>query len=218
MSETKTRSVKSAVPRPLLGAIRKGLMRYTWRGVLCNKSPFDLALYSLLLWREKPRAIIEIGTKEGGSALWLWDTCHQFGLDTEIISIDIQQRAKGNQTGITFLQGNALNLATALPPERTRTLKRPLMVIEDSAHRPDTTLAVLQFMDAHLRSGEYIIIEDGIVDSRGVAAQFGGGPNPAVEEFLAANVGRYEIDTDLCDYYGYNVTWNTNGWLRKIAD
>ena len=29
--------------------------------------------------------------------------------------------------------------------------------------------------------------------------------------------GRYEIDRTFCDYYGRNVTWNVDGYLRRIA-
>src|SRR5437763_8567733 len=172
-AETDFRSPLSALRGLGLRIIRGGIRRYTWRGVLCNKSPFDLALYPMLIWREKPRTIIEIGSKEGGSALWLWDTCHQFGLDTEIISVDIRQHAKVIQQGITFLRGDACNLESTLTPDMMARLQRPLLVIEDSAHRPATTLAVLRFMDPYLRCGEYILIEDGIVDTLGSSGQFG---------------------------------------------
>ena len=43
--------------------------RYTYRGVPMLKNPFDLALYLLLLRRLKPRTVIEIGSKSGGSGL-----------------------------------------------------------------------------------------------------------------------------------------------------
>ena len=69
------RSPISAIPAERLMDIQNGTMRYSWRGILCNKSPFDFALYSLLLWQVKPATIFEIGSKQGGSALWLADTC-----------------------------------------------------------------------------------------------------------------------------------------------
>ena len=28
--------------------------------------------------------------------------------------------------------------------------------------------------------------------------------------------GRYEIDRSLCDYFGHNVTWNVDGYLRRV--
>jgi cephalosporin hydroxylase len=211
------RSPVSAISKPQLRTILEGTMRYSWRGVLCNKSPFDFALYSLLIWREKPETIIEIGTKEGGSTLWLFDLCRTFGLSTKIISIDVHQRAKIEEPGITLLRGNALNLGAALPEETMHALRHPLLVIDDSAHQPDTVLAILRFMDRYLREGEYAIIEDGICESMGATGAFKGGPIPGIRTFLAETNGRYIIDTELCDFFGYNVTCNANGYLRKIA-
>jgi cephalosporin hydroxylase len=38
-----------------------------------------------------------------------------------------------------------------------------------------------------------------------------------VEQFLQARAGAYEIDRALCDFYGENVTYNPNAWLRRTA-
>jgi len=214
--KTGTRSPICAIPEQNLRTIQKGTMRYTWAGVLCNKNPFDFALYPMLLWRDKPQTIIEIGSKEGGSALWLRQICSIFGLDTKIVSVDIQQRAEVKHPDITFLQGDGRNLGETLDDDFMAKLPRPLLVIEDADHHYLTTLAVLRFMDRHLESGEYILVEDGICDSFGNEGKFDGGPNRAIAEFLEQNGDRYMIDTDFCDYYGYNVTWDTNGYLRRL--
>jgi cephalosporin hydroxylase len=205
----------SAIPRAHLSGIQKGTMRYTWRGVLCNKSPFELALYPMLLWKQKPATIIEIGSKSGGSALWLWQTCAGFRLKTKIVSIDINPRARFKHPRISFLQGDGRDLGATLTQSMMDELPRPLLVIEDADHHHITTLNVLKFMDRHLRSGEYIVIEDGICDSLGLTRGFEGGPNRAIAEFMAENADRYQIDRFYCDYFGHNVTWNTNGYLQR---
>lgn len=191
-------------------------MRYTWRGLICSKNPFDLALYPILLWERKPATIIEIGSKDGGSALWLADTCAQFGFDVQIISVDINQRAKVRQKNIEFLQGDGRHLEKVLTDERMRSLPRPLLVIEDADHHYLTTLAVLQFMDRHMAADEYLLIEDGICNSFNNEARYDGGPIRAIAEFLGEQPLRYEIDTRFCDFFGYNVTWNPNGYLRRL--
>lgn len=92
------------------------------------------------------------------------------------------------------------------------------MVIEDADHQRATTLEVLRFFDPWLRAGEYIVIEDGIVDDLFGGerlAALEGGPRPAIAEFLAERGADYEIDTRLCDHFGPNVTWNVNGYLRR---
>ena len=79
-----------ALPRQALQHIQRGTMSYTYKGVPTYKSPFDLALYQLLLWERKPRTLIEIGAKWGGSALWFADTLRSYGVDYQIHSVDIE--------------------------------------------------------------------------------------------------------------------------------
>lgn len=209
------RSPICAIPVKPLRAIQNGTMRYSWRGVMCNKNPFDLALYPMLIWDIKPKTIVEIGSKHGGSALWLHDICLRFGFKTRIVSIDIDQRARVKRAGIEFLQGDGRNLGNVLNPERMATIEHPLVVIEDADHHYLTTLAVLRFFDPYLQAGEYVLVEDGICNSFGNEGRYDGGPNRAIKEFLTEQKGRYRIDTHYCDFFGHNVTWCTNGFLRK---
>ena len=47
--------------------------------------------------------------------------------------------------------------------------------------------------------------------------KYDGGPTRAIQEFLNNNQDRFIIDESYCDYYGHNVTWNSNGYLKKIS-
>jgi cephalosporin hydroxylase len=49
-----------------------------------------------------------------------------------------------------------------------------------------------------------------------VAHLYDGGPLKAIEAFLNQGAGRYEVDRSLCDYFGKNVTWNVDGYLRRV--
>jgi cephalosporin hydroxylase len=49
----------------------------------------------------------------------------------------------------------------------------------------------------------------------GIEKNYDGGPLRAIEEFLPQNP-QFEIDRKWCDFYGYNVTFNPNGYLKKI--
>jgi cephalosporin hydroxylase len=44
-----------------------------------------------------------------------------------------------------------------------------------------------------------------------------GGPSAAIETFLERRGTEWEIDFSYCDFFGINVTWNVNGFLRKKA-
>lgn len=200
----------------LLMKIQQGTMAYRYRGFPLQKNPFDLALYLRLLDQAKPRTLIEIGSYQGGSALWFADQAGLLGLGLEVLSIDIEKPVPVAHPSVTFLQGDARELGTVLTPALMNAVARPLLVVEDSSHLAKSTTAVLEFFDPWLRSGEYIVIEDGILSDMRVAHLYDGGPLPTVQAFLEQNAARYEIDRGLCDYFGRNVTWNVNGYLRRL--
>ena len=203
----------SDIPYELLMKIQHGTMNTRYRGLPMLKNPFDLALYTMLLERVQPATLIEIGTNAGGSALWFAD--QRSGM--RVLSIDLEPPESVSHPSVRFLRGDARRLGDVLTPEVMRSLARPLLVVEDSSHFAGTTAAVLDFFDGWLHPGEYIVVEDGILTAMRAAEAYDGGPLRAIHEFLARSGGRYEIDGTLCHYYGRNVTWNVDGYLRRIA-
>jgi cephalosporin hydroxylase len=213
------RSWTSAIPFDLHHTIQAGTIDYTYRDVPCLKHPMDFALYALLVWNTKPRSIIEIGSKAGGSALWFSDLQRTYGIDGHILSIDITPPVPTYQRPeIRFLRGDANNLGESVSEELLESLPRPWLVVEDASHHYAATLAVLQFFGPRMRFGEYIVVEDGNVSDMGDDLARAGGPLRAVSQYLLETPGRFEIVSSYCDRYGHNVTGNPNGYLRCIAD
>jgi cephalosporin hydroxylase len=210
------RAAHSDIDYDLLMKIQRGAMAYQYRGVPLQKNPFDLAIYSMLLDRARPRTLIEIGSYRGGSAIWFADQASLLALGLKVLSIDLEVPAHAPNPSIDFLQGDARNLGATLASSLMRGLPRPLMIVEDSSHLSGTTSAVLEFFDPWVRPGEYIVIEDGILSDMRVADMYNGGPLRAIERFLERRAGKYEVDRGLCDYFGTNVTWNVNGYLRRL--
>src|SRR2546423_431816 len=213
---TERNVARSDIGYELLMKIQQGTMAYRYRGVPLQKNPFDLAIYSMLLDQARPRTLIEIGSYMGGSAIWFADQASLLGLDLQVLSIDLEVPATVSAPSVSFLQGDARHLGRVLQPSLMNALRRPLMVVEDSSHQAGTTAAVLEFFDAWLRSGEYIVIEDGILSDMRVSDLYDGGPLRAIETFLEKNAERYEVDRGWCDYFGRNVTWNVDGYLRRL--
>ena len=87
-------------------------------------------------------------------------------------------------------------------------------MIEDGPHTFEGSLSALNFFDPHMRSGEYIIVEDGVLEDLHYR-ELKNGPKRAIKEFLATHPDNYRIDREYCDFYGRNVTWNINGYLVK---
>ena len=201
------------LPYDLIMNIQRGTMEYRYRGLPLLKNPFDLALYPMLLERVRPKTLIEIGSFDGGSAVWFADQAPQM----QVVSIDVRPPAAIAHPRVRFLRGDAHELESVLTRDVMTAIERPLVVVEDSSHRASTTRAVLDFFDEWLRPGEYIVIEDGILTAMRVADSYDGGPLHAIHEFLARSHKRYEIDRTLCDYFGHNVTWNVDGYLRRVS-
>jgi cephalosporin hydroxylase len=213
------RSFGTSIPQPFLGRLQDSVHHYRYRDVQMVKSPFDMALYPLLIWNLKPRTIIEIGSKAGGSALWFADQVRNFGLDAKILSIDLIRVGNIEDPLITFLSGNGRELATTLTAELMAELQRPWLVIEDADHTDKTSLAVLEFFHPWLSPGDRIVIEDGIMSDLYPEAfpDYSSGPHKALKEFLGARANEYKIDSDYCDFFGYNVTWSPNGILKRCG-
>lgn len=211
------RSFESVVPSELWSTIQRGTLQTRYRGRLFLKSPFDAILYLQLIQQLRPRTIIEIGSKEGGSALWFADMLMLHGIEARVLTID-RQTPELVDPRITLLQGDANDLHAVLPDSLLRTLPHPFLISEDSAHTLETSLAVLHFFDRHLLTGDRIVIEDGVVDflPESLYCQYENGPNRAVADFLKNSGDRYAIDHAFCDYFGTNVTYNPNGWLRRV--
>lgn len=206
------------IPTRALNKIQNGTLRTRYKNMRLAKSPFDLALYMQAIEKLRPRTIIEIGTSEGGSAAWLIDQCRTFGLcDTRLITIDIAPPAI-EVADVSFHQGDSREPEQTFPTDIIAASPHPWLVIEDSAHTYASASAVLGYFDKHLVPGDMFVLEDGVLADldgdvyRGLAD----GPNRALADFLRRTADRYAIDTALCDFYGHNVTYAPNAWLRRL--
>lgn len=211
----RNREFAVSMPPSTLDAIQNGTLRTTYKGWRFCKNPLDIVLYLRLLEELRPQTVIEIGTSEGGSALWFRDQCNALGLGASIYSFDIAPPAGFSEPGIVIGAADSHNLESTMPTATLAALPHPWLVIEDSAHTYLSTLRVLRYFDRLVRAGDYVVVEDGFVaDLPGDAyRQYEDGPNRAVAEFLDETERKYVIDEDLCDFFGHNVTYCPNAWL-----
>jgi cephalosporin hydroxylase len=206
---------RSEIPRKLLRKIQDATFKYSFEGTACIKNPFDLALYTLLLSNLRPRTIIEIGSASGGSGLWFSAQARGLALDAIVYSYDLRPPEGLDSDTLKFSFGDIYELHNSNLPEILASCPRPLLVVEDGPHTYDGCFAALNFFHEYLNPGDYMVIEDGIVHELEYLS-YENGPNRAIRDFLVDKGNGYLIDRDYCDFYGYNVTWNTNGYIKKI--
>jgi cephalosporin hydroxylase len=195
--------------------MQAGTLAYTYKGVSCLKNPFDMAIYTKLIWDLRPKTLIEIGSNQGGGALWFADVLTAANLDCPVLSIDRVPPRGVVDPRIEFLAGDALQLGRVLTAARLASLPHPWLVVEDSAHLYDVTLAAIGFLAAAMSPGDVLVVEDGVIDDLGLSQSFQGGPNRAVAELLATSPP-LRMMTEYCDMFGVNATYNPNAYLRRV--
>jgi len=171
-----------------------------YRGVRTLKLPLDMWNYQEILFENNVHWVVETGTRHGGSALFFADLLAAGNREGQVVSIDVSHQdlsaVAAAHPGIRFLLGDSASdsikeQVTALVPKQRR---GGLLLILDSDHAASHVLRELEFWVPWLRRGDYLIVEDTIVNGHPVRPEFGPGPYEAVVEYLARHPGRLRPD------------------------
>lgn len=222
------RENRSDLDLDAIKALCRGKYLMHWKEIEVMKDPLDLLLYQQLLWELKPKTIFELGAYTGGTALWLGELLQTYGIGGHVYSVDIDlslldQRATAHPH-VSFIAGDLATIAQVLPAAWLRTCPHPWLVIED-AHVQ--VVASLRYFHTWMQAGDYFIIEDTNPDAPAISGMgldealgyqpYGMEKLNALQTFMASHGAAYRVDTYYTDMFGYNGTWNWNGFIKKIA-
>lgn len=193
-------------------AERGGTWKNTWwRGVATHKCPLDLWVYQEIIHELRPDAIVETGTYQGGSALYLAAVCDFVG-NGRVISIDIDhQPGLPEHERITYLLGSSTS-AEIVERVRTEVERGSVMVVLDSDHSAEHVGNELRAYAPLVTVGSYLIVEDTNVNGNPILPGWGPGPREAVDSFLKENDG-YVVDESREKFF---MTFNPGGYLRRV--
>ena len=184
---------------------------YQGRKVL--KSPFDWIVVQDILFDTKPEVIIEIGSFDGGMALWMAHYLDALGLDTQIIGVDITERpTPARHPRLHWVIGDALSDSVIDQVSALCGGKRG-MVIEDSDHKYHITKGLLAAYNRFVARDCYFLVEDTFVEFL-LIPPFPG-PLNAVKEFAVEHAGEFVIDRSREKYI---LTYNPMGYLLRLND
>jgi cephalosporin hydroxylase len=187
--------------------------RTKWLGTTILKCPTDVWIYQEILYDLKPDVIIETGTFNGGSALFLASILDLIG-NGEIITIDVEDRKDRPQhKRISYLLGSSVSKEVLDDIEKRISDKQKVMVILDSDHRKDHVLNELRLYSKFVTFNSYLIVEDSNVNGHPVQAAFGPGPMEAIEEFIRDSKD-FTVDNDKEKFL---LTFNPKGYLKKTG-
>jgi cephalosporin hydroxylase len=182
-----------------------------WRGVRAQKCPLDLWVYQEILHEVQPDLIVETGTAEGGSALFLASMLDLLGRG-EVVTIDVLQRPDyPRHPRVTYLHGSSTDPAIVGHVSDLVADGDKVVVILDSDHTKDHVLAEMRAYGPLVTKGSYMIVEDTNINGHPVLPDFGPGPWEAVEEFLQGN-DQFEVDRSREKLL---MTFNPMGYLRR---
>ncbi|WP_018411137.1 CmcI family methyltransferase [Methyloversatilis thermotolerans] len=198
-------------------ADKRLLHSISWLGVPTRKMLADLWVYQEIIHECRPDYILEIGSLFGGSALFMANVCDMIG-HGKIISVDISRAIYGvSHPRITELTGDCAS-PEIIEQVRALVSDGTVMVIHDADHNRTAVMRDLSNYAGLVTPGQYLIVEDGIVDlfnperSRLAKAYPDGGPLPAADQFAKQHAELFEIDMNRERFL---LTSNPRGYLRR---
>ena len=198
----------------------------SWFGEPILQLPQDMFVLQEIIFKTRPKFIIEIGVAWAGSLLFYSTLMEALGGE-RIIGVDIyippdlRERVKsfGRLSGrIELIEASSIELSTIDRIRKILAGSDNVLIHLDSNHTHEHVLAELKLFAPLVGPGRYLICGDTVVED--IPAQehrprpWGPGNNPgtALAEFLKGD-DRFEVDRQFQNRYLF--TCNPDGYLRR---
>lgn len=201
--------------------------RFSWLGRPIIQYPQDIVAMQEILWRVRPKLVIETGVAHGGSLMLYASILELIGGPGQVVGIDIDIRPH-NRAGIEqhplsrriqLIQGSSTAPETLAQVRRLAADKRPVLVVLDSNHTHDHVLQELRLYGPLVTPGSYLVVFDTVVEQLPASAfkdrPWGPGNSPmtAVRQFLQ-EADDFVIDTEVEEKL--LITVAPSGYLRCV--
>ncbi len=200
-----------------------------WFGEPILNLPQDMFALQEIIFRTRPKFIIELGVAWGGSLLF-YSTLMEILGGERIIGVDIfipddlkERLASHGKVSerLTLIDGSSIDRNTLSQIKSVVGDCQEVMVLLDSYHTHEHVLEELQLYSPFIGKNFYLICCDTIIEDipeqkhRDRPWGHGNNPRTALEQFLKEN-DRFEVDTVLENKLLF--TCNPGGYLRCCSD
>ena len=185
-----------------------------WMGNRIFKFPTDMLIYQEIIFGLQPDVIIETGTDEGGSALFMANMCDII-FRGNIMTIDISSKKTKNRPThprIEYIHGSSVDAKIIEYVAGKINKDMVVLVILDSDHSKSHVLNEMNLYSKFVTVGSYLIVEDSAINGHPFRRDFGPGPMEAIDEFILSNKD-FVIDSSREKFM---LTNNPRGYLKKI--
>ncbi len=186
--------------------------RTSWLGRHISSAPTDLIAYQEMIVRIRPDFVVEIGTGDGGRALFLASICELVG-HGRVISIDSEQPDDlPVHARLEFRRADALQQETVDAIRNDVGGGTAIVVLGGRFDRARTATAFNAYSPL-VKPGSYVVVADTVVNGHPVWTGFGPGPAEGVKQILNAH-GDFAADPDM---EKFALTFNPGGFLKRLA-
>lgn len=202
---------------------------FTWMGRPIIQFPQDMVAMQEIIWRVRPKVIIETGVAHGGSLIYYASLLELIGGDGVVVGIDVDIRPH-NRTEIErhpmshrirLVEGSSVDEATVNQARRLADGLGPVLVVLDSNHTHAHVLRELELYSSLVQKDSYLVVFDTLIEDmpddliKDRPWRKGDNPKTAVWEFLKSNP-RFVVDKDVESKLLLTVA--PDGYLKCIAD
>jgi cephalosporin hydroxylase len=183
-----------------------------WRGLRLWQNLFDLNVLAEHVLASRPEVIVETGTFEGGSAVFLADLMSLAGLTPDVISIDLAPVFTPTHRGVRYLAGASSTSPVVAEKVTGWVNRRRAFLILDSDHTADHVHRELQLYSGLVHRGDVLLVQDGNMSTTmGMAPAHT--PLGGIHRFLAED-RRFRV---LVGKSPFPTTAHVDGWLQRIG-
>lgn len=181
-----------------------------YMGVQTLKCPLDLWLYQEVFQKQRPTFVIETGTFNGGSALYMAHMLENMGGPGRVVSIDIDSKVYPQHPRITYINGSSTDPEVV---QKVKDMIKPtdkVMVILDSDHTTKHVSEEMRLYSPMVSADQYMIVEDTFIFN----SESGESPRISVQKFMEDEQNQKNWVIDL-GKHKFQITLNPYGYLYK---
>jgi len=202
---------------------------FRWMGLPILQLPQDIVAMQELVWRVRPKRIVETGVARGGSLVFYASMLQLIGGEGRVIGVDIDIRPHNRRAieshpmadRIDLVDGPSTDMTVARQVRQQVGGHAPVLVSLDSNHTHAHVLRELELYGPLVTKGSYLVVFDTAIAQAPPDffsdRPWGPDDNPktAVDAFLDRN-DRFEIDRSIPDKL--QITVASDGYLRCIKE